>query len=99
MFVVIWEYEVRAGSEAAFEALYGAGGAWVGLFGEHPGYLDTQLLCSEQRSCYLTIDRWASAQAYAEFLDAAKMRYARVDRLGDALTLAERCIGRYHAPC
>ena len=99
MFVVIWEYEVRVGSEAAFEALYGAGGAWVKLFGEHPGYLDTQLLLGDQPRRYLTIDRWDSAQAYADFLDAAKARYAQVDRLGDALTLSERCIGRYRTPC
>lgn len=99
MFVVIWEYDVRQGSAAAFEALYGADGAWVGLFGEHAGYLDTQLLCSEQPLRYLTIDRWASAQTYADFLDAAKARYAEIDRLGDALTSSERCIGRYHTPC
>ena len=99
MFVVIWEYQVRDGSEAAFEALYGAGGAWVKLFGEHAGYLDTQLLCSEQPFRYLTIDRWASAQAYTDFLDAAKVPYAKVDRRGDALTRSERCIGGYRTPC
>lgn len=99
MFVVIWEYEVPEGSEAAFEALYGAGGAWVKLFGEHAGYLDTQLLLGEQPRRYLTIDRWTSAQACADFLDAAKVGYAQVGRLGDALTRSERCIGRYRTPC
>ena len=99
MFVVIWEYEVRPGSEAAFEALYGADGAWVGLFGGYAGYVDTQLLCSEVPLRYLTIDRWASAQTYADFLDAAQGRYAQVDRLGDSLTLAERCIGLFQPPC
>ena len=99
MFVVIWEYEVRQGSAAAFEALYGACGAWVKLFGEHAGYLDTQLLLGDQPGHYLTIDRWGSAQAYADFLDTEKVRYARVDRLGEALTLSERCIGRYRTPC
>lgn len=99
MFVVIWEYEARDGSEAAFEALYGAAGAWVKLFGEHAGYLDTQLLLGEQPRHYLTIDRWDSAQAYAAFLDVAKEGYAQVDRLGDALTRSERCIGRYRTPC
>ena len=99
MFIVIWEYEVRDGPEAAFEALYGADGAWVKLFGEHAGYLDTELLLGEQARRYLTIDRWASAQAYTDFLDAAKVPYAQVDRLGEALTRSERCIGRYRTPC
>ena len=32
MFAAIWEYEVRAGCEAQFLALYGGDGAWVALF-------------------------------------------------------------------
>lgn len=96
---MIWEYEVLPGSESAFEALYGAEGAWVGLFGGYAGYVDTQLLCGEEPFRYVTIDRWASAQAYADFLAAAQIRYAQIDRLGDSLTFAERCIGRYRTPC
>lgn len=99
MFVVIWEYEVRPGAEAAFETLYGGDGAWVGLFRDHAGYVDTQLLRGEQPRHYLTIDRWASAAAYDGFLDAAQARYAQVNALGDTLTRAERRLGRYETPC
>ena len=99
MFVVIWEYELHPGAEAAFEALYGAGAAWAGLFRNHDGYIDTQLLRDERPLHYLTIDRWASATGYARFLEAASAQYARIDALGDTLTLTERCIGRYETPC
>ena len=99
MFVVIWQYELHPGTEADFEALYGADGEWVGLFRQHVGYIDTQLLREERPHRYLTIDRWTSLTDYTRFLDAASGHYARIDALGDALTLRERCIGRYTTPC
>jgi heme-degrading monooxygenase HmoA len=94
MFVVLWEYEVRAEALAAFEALYGPEGDWVVLFREHAGYVDTALLRDGLR--YLTIDRWTSDTAYEAFLTAAKSRYAQIDAQGDSLTVAERCLGRFH---
>ncbi len=54
MLVVLWQYEVRPAAEAEFEVLYGPDGAWVGLFGEHAGYIDTQLLRGEQPRHYLS---------------------------------------------
>lgn len=99
MFVVLWEYEVQPGAEVAFEALYGPDGAWVGLFHDYPGYVDTQLLKGEQPRHYLTIDRWASVADYDAFLDAAHARYAEINARGDTLTLAERRLGRYETPC
>jgi heme-degrading monooxygenase HmoA len=97
MFVVIWEYEVRAGAEAAFEALYGADGAWVALFRAYAGYRGTELLRGAGRH-YLSIDRWTSAAAYEAFLVAAQSRYAAIDEQGDALTLSERRVGVYTTP-
>jgi len=98
MFAVIWEYEVRAGCEAAFEALYGDG-EWVALFRQHAGYIGTELLRdADQPRRFVTIDRWSSAEAYAAFLTAAKPRYEQIDARGDALTLTERCIGTYTTP-
>jgi hypothetical protein len=43
----------------------------------------------------VSIDRWLSAGAYTDFLTAAKPRYAQIDARGDALTLTERCLGRF----
>lgn len=95
MFVTVWEYEVRPGAEAAFEALYGPDGAWVALFREHPGYLRTELLLGDRRGHYLTFDRWRSAQDYTVFRGHLPPRYAELDAQGDALTLAERHIGQF----
>ncbi len=98
MFVVIWEYVVRAESIADFEALYGADGGWAALFREHPGYHGTELLRDEAPGRYLTLDRWRSEADYEAFLRAASPRYAALDAQGDALTLEERRIGRC-TPC
>lgn len=96
MFVVIWEYEVHAGREAGFVALYGDKGAWVALFREYPDYIGTELLRdASQPRRFVSIDRWTSQAAYDAFLAAANPRYADIDALGDALTSDERCIGRF----
>lgn len=94
-FVVIWEYEVRAGCEEAFAAMYGAQGEWVALFRDYEGYLGTELLRDPAGSRFATIDRWRSRSAYEAFLAAAKPRYAQIDARGDALTAGERCLGRF----
>ncbi|GAB3105090.1 antibiotic biosynthesis monooxygenase family protein [Lysobacter terrae] len=99
MFVVIWEYEVRAGCEAAFTALYGGDGDWVALFRDYGGYVGTELLRDlDAPERFVTIDRWTSQAAYAAFLTAAQPRYAQIDARGDALTAAERRIGAYTSP-
>lgn len=95
MFAVLWQYQVRPGSESAFEALYGAQGDWVALFRTHAGYLGTELLRDESSGGYLSIDRWTSQADYEAFLAADKPRYAEIDARGDALTVSERRIGRY----
>ena len=98
MFVVIWEYEVRAGCENAFAALYGSHGEWVALFREFEGYIGTDLLRGMDATPgarFVTIDRWTSQAAYDAFLTAAEPRYAHIDARGDALTSAERCLGRF----
>ncbi len=96
MFAAIWEYEVRAGCEAQFLALYGGDGAWVALFRGHEGYIGTELLRDAGNgSRFVTIDRWESEAAYEAFLAAAKPAYARIDAQGDALTAQERAVGRF----
>ncbi|MDI9237526.1 antibiotic biosynthesis monooxygenase family protein [Lysobacter sp. LF1] len=95
MFVTVWEYEVRPGAEAAFEALYGASGPWARLFAEYPGYLRTELLRDARTGRYLTLDHWRSAQDYTAFHGQLPPRYSELDAQGDALTLAERHVGEF----
>ena len=98
MYVTVWEFTVRPGSEREFEALYGPGGAWVALFRTGSGYLGTELLrpiAASRR--YLTIDRWSTAEAYAAFRNAHAGEYRALDARGDALTEGERPVGEFMA--
>lgn len=78
--VLIWEFRVRAGCEAEFEAAYGPRGAWATLFGSAHGYLGTELFRDpEGERRYLTIDRWESAEAYARFRETHAAEYEALD--------------------
>ena len=96
MYVVLWEFRVRPGAEAAFERLYGPAGEWVALFRMAAGFLGTELLRAHDGPArYVTVDRWSSAEAYAAFRREAGARYAALDRAGALLTEAERCLGEF----
>ena len=68
MFVVIWQFEIAEEKVVAFEAAYGPEGAWAQLFRTSPEYQGTELLRDNYvPGAYLTIDRWASEEAFRAF--------------------------------
>jgi heme-degrading monooxygenase HmoA len=98
MYVYVWRYQVKPGSEAAFEAAYGPGGDWVRLFEGGDGYVDTLLLRDDKRpGCYLTIDRWRSQAAFGAFRAARADAWVALDLRCEALTVVEEEIGTYAA--
>jgi heme-degrading monooxygenase HmoA len=95
-YTYLWEFEVKAGMEPAFEAHYGPNGEWVALFRRSPDYLGTLLLRDRRRpQRYLTIDRWRSEEAYRRFRDEHDAQYREIDRLCEALTAREVSLGEY----
>jgi heme-degrading monooxygenase HmoA len=96
MFVVVWKFEIAEERIAAFEAAYGPQGAWASLFRTSPDYLGTELLRDAYIPCsYLTIDRWASEEAFRAFRKDHDQEYESLDRSSDALTSKEARIGAY----
>jgi len=96
MFVALWEYEVKPGSEERFENAYGPAGDWVRLFRSDSQYIQTRLVKDSLRErVYLTMDFWESREAYEEFMGRHKADYAAIDATGEGLTLNERRIGWY----
>jgi heme-degrading monooxygenase HmoA len=96
MYVIIWEYRVRSGSEAAFEQAYGREGDWVRLFEQGQGYRGTELhrdLAGGRR--YVTIDRWTSRAAYDALHDRNLAEYAAIDRRFKSLTEHEALVGTF----
>jgi len=91
MFVILWEFEVKPGSEECFENAYRPHGTWVQLFQRDPHFRGTQLLKDPSRSrFYLTLDFWDSESDYKSFLTANREKYEELDRTCEGLTLRER---------
>jgi heme-degrading monooxygenase HmoA len=91
MFVILWEFEVKPGSEPGFERVYGPGGAWTTLFERDPHYCGTKLLRDVSRpSHFYTVDYWNSESDYRQFRARHKSAYEELDRSTEEFTLQER---------
>jgi heme-degrading monooxygenase HmoA len=96
MFVVVWQFEIAEEKVTVFEAAYGPEGGWAGLFSTSPDYLGTELLRDAYiPGAYLTIDRWASEEAFRAFRKEHDADYEKLDRASDSLTSRETRIGAY----
>jgi len=91
--VILWEFRVKPGSEAAFEAAYGSEGDWARLFRRDPGFRGTELLRVATARGYLTIDRWASRAAFESFQKRHRKEYEALDRMLSKLTERETPLG------
>ena len=98
MYIIIWEFRPAENRRDDFEVAYGAKGRWAQLFARASGYQGTELVQdAEDGTRYVTIDRWESAQAYAEFRSNYDAEYCELDAACEALTSAEALVGRFHA--
>ena len=93
MFLTLWEYEVKRGSEELFEAQYGPEGEWVRLFRRDARYRGTRLLRDLGADrVYVTMDWWESQAAYEEFRERWAAEYAAIDGRCEHLTVREKNI-------
>lgn len=98
MFVALWEFEVKPGSEEKFEDIYGTQGTWVRLFRKSTEYRETRLLKDAIRErVYMTLDFWESRDAYDIFKKLHKTEYDSIDRACEGLTLCETKIGEFES--
>lgn len=95
-FLVIWQFRVRPGMEATFERSYGPKGEWAQFFRNDPAYFGTELNRSQaDLQVYITLDFWASQEAYTNFRTANSAGYHAIDAQCEALTENEVEIGRF----
>ena len=97
MHIILWEFEPRVGKEKEFERAYGSNGDWARLFAKSSEYRGTDLLKSTKNRTYLTVDRWTSAAAFAEFKRQWQSEYSALDMRMEPLTQVERSIGEYES--
>jgi len=94
LFVTLWEFEVKPGSEKLFERIYGPDGEWAQLFRRDARYLGTRLLRDlGAERIYVTIDSWESRAAYEEFRQNFAAEYEELDRKCEGMTVSEKRLG------
>ena len=99
MFVALWEFEVKPGSEIEFRSAYGPAGPWLQLFRHDSSYLETRLLYDPFRGpFYVTLDFWTSRHAYQAFQALHQSEYRQIDAICRTLTLTERKLGEFDTP-
>jgi len=95
-YLALWEFHVKPEARAEFERAYGPEGDWAQLFGKSPDYRGTELLRDPSGSGrYLTLDRWASRDAFLQFKREFQSEYAALDRQCEALTERESLLGEF----
>jgi len=97
LFVTLWEFEVKSGSEELFERTYGPDGEWAQLFRRDVRYLGRRLLRDVGAArVYVTVDSWESRAAYEEFREKFAAAYAKLDRECEGMTVWEMHLGQCH---
>jgi len=98
MFVRIWEFRVPSETADEFRTVYGPDGEWARLFRRETAFLGTELLHSATHpNIYVTVDRWASEEAWAAFLRAWGEEYAALDHRCKGLAVAEGELGIFRS--
>lgn len=96
MYIIIWEYLVKAQYVTEFEKFYSPDGEWAKLFRTSQGYLGTELLFdSKQLRRYITIDRWVSSEEHETFLIRWQKEYQTLDSECEAFMEQESMLGRW----
>jgi heme-degrading monooxygenase HmoA len=96
MYVSIWEFQVKKGSESEFERLYGSEGPWVKLSKNDEGYIKTELFRDLYHSHrYVRVDYWGSQEACVTFLNANRDEFAALDKQCKMLIEKEAILGEF----
>jgi heme-degrading monooxygenase HmoA len=94
LFVTLWEFEVKRGSEELFERVYWPDGEWAQLFRRDARYRAMRLLRDVgAERVYVTMDEWESRAAYEEFRARFAVEYGKLDRKFEGITAREKHLG------
>ncbi|MGE5205500.1 MAG: antibiotic biosynthesis monooxygenase family protein [Chlamydiota bacterium] len=97
MYIIAWEFVVRAECVAHFEAAYGPQGDWARLFARAEDYRDTRLLHDASDPLrYVTLDYWLSQEAHVQFRKAHQQEYRNLDQRCERLTVKETKLGEFY---
>jgi hypothetical protein len=67
MIAIMWQFDVKSGSETEFEQLYGASGEWTALNRHARSYLGSSFLRDQNRlSRYVVVEYWSEMIVYEQ---------------------------------
>ena len=96
MYVIVWEFIIRAECANEFEAIYGPQGDWARLFAKTEGYRQTQLLRDTNHPRrYVTLDFWSSREAHDRFRREHEQEYMALEERCERLTVKENKVGEF----
>ena len=91
-----WKFRPPAGAVEEFASAYRSGGRWAELFRRADGYVGTKLLRPWQDGgWWMTLDRWESASAFAEFSRDFAAEYRALDAELEGLAGEEEFVGAF----
>ena len=65
MIAIVWQFDIRPGSETEFERFYGADGEWTAVNRQSRSYLGSSFLRDQNlMSRYLVIEYWSEMLVY-----------------------------------
>ena len=81
MIAIVWQFDVKAGSESAFEEFYGAAGEWTAVNRHSRSYLGTSFMRDQARtSRYLLIEYWSEMLVYEQHKSRRTNVMARLNK-------------------
>ena len=94
------EYRVRPQEETRFRETYGPGGRWVRLFRRGSGHVETTLYHDRSDpGRYVTVDRWASEDAFRAFRRDFAAEFEALDAECESMTIGETAFGEFDEIC
>lgn len=98
MIALVWQFDVKEGMSAEFEALYGADGAWTTLSRRSRSFLGSSFLRDvAAASRYLVIEYWSEMVVYERHTADFQDEIDQLERQRSALVEAAHPLGLFNA--
>jgi heme-degrading monooxygenase HmoA len=98
MIAIVWQFDVKPGSETAFERFYGADGEWSAANRRSRSYLGTSFLRDQNRAArYMVVEYWSEMLVYEQHKSYRGNETAALTARRDEMVAAVEPLGVYTA--
>jgi quinol monooxygenase YgiN len=98
MIAIVWQFEVRSGHNADFEAFYGVNGAWTLMNRRSRSYLGSSFLRDQTVPArYLMVEYWSEMLIYERHLISHRHKIDELEARRSALVESMEPLGVFTA--